>query len=83
MAEYLFTGEHPRLMFGLIQGVNAWHYPESGDPSQLAHGQTVVLEHGDSVKTDDEYPHAELELRAEETETPPAQPVRRAKNTKE
>lgn len=61
MAEYVYTGAVPRNLFGLIQGVNAWHAPADGTPSQLAEGQTVVVDPGDSVRTDKEYVHAELE----------------------
>jgi hypothetical protein len=61
MAEYVYTGAVPRLLFGLSQAVNAWHSPADGNPSQLAEGQTVVVDPGDSVRTDKEYVHAELE----------------------
>lgn len=70
MAEYTFTGVYPRLLFGLSQGVNAWHQPASGDPSTLADGQTIVVEQGDSVRTDKEYAHPELSA-VEEPKTKP------------
>jgi hypothetical protein len=70
MADYVFTGAYPRLLFGLIQGVNAWHSPASGDPSELTHGQTVIAEPGDSVRTTNEYLNAELSA-VEEAEPAP------------
>lgn len=56
---YTFTGEYPRIMTGLIEGVNAEVTPAEGRPA-LVLGQTVVLETGDSLVSSEEYPHPEL-----------------------
>ncbi|QAY16124.1 hypothetical protein SEA_SONALI_11 [Arthrobacter phage Sonali] len=61
MPKYLYTGDHPRVLLGLSQGGNAQHFPASGDPSELVEGQTVVIEPGDSVQTEEPYAHPELE----------------------
>jgi hypothetical protein len=74
MAEYLFTGAFPRVMFGLSQGVNAWHRPASGGPSELVEGQTIVLEPGDRLRTDGDYTHPELSIIPEPVEDTPAEP---------
>lgn len=60
MTDYVFTGSTDRIMFGLVQAVNAWHTPASGDPTGLATGQTIVLCTGDHVQTDEPFEHAEL-----------------------
>lgn len=71
MAEFKFTGTSPRLMFGLIQGVNATVRPATPDAPELSDGQTVVLFPGDNVTIDIEYDHAEL-AEVAPPETPPA-----------
>lgn len=68
MPEYTFTGAYPRVLTGLSQCVNAWHYPASGDPSTIPYGSTIEAHPGDSVRTDEPYVHPEL------TEVEPAAP---------
>jgi hypothetical protein len=53
--EYLYTGDHPRVLTGLSQTVNAFHHPASGNPSTLADGSTIEVQPGDSVTTEDPY----------------------------
>jgi len=77
MAEYTYTGASPRMLFGLAQGVNAWHEPADGNPSQLVDGQTVVIEPGDRLRTAEDYGHAELA--PAEPADPPAPTTTRTK----
>lgn len=67
MHSYIYTGTEPRVLTGLIHTTNAWHSPASGDPSELAEGQTVEVEPGDGVRTEDPYLHPFLD---EVIETP-------------
>lgn len=61
MPKYNYTGAAPRLLSGLIQGVNAHHFPADGAPSDLPDGSSVIVEHGDVVDTGDLlYPAFEL-----------------------
>jgi hypothetical protein len=76
VADYTYTGAYPRALFGLAQDVNAWHHPADGDPSELAAGQTIVVEPGDGLTTTDPYPHPDL------AETPPTKPATKAAATK-
>jgi len=61
MAEYVYTGAVPRLLFGLSQGVNATLHPATPDTAPLADGQTIIIHPGDGLTTAEDYPHAELE----------------------
>lgn len=72
MAEYTFTGAVPRLLFGLAQGVNATVHPATPDTEPLADGQTIVVQPGDRLTTDEEYEHAELQPVT--PDNPPADP---------
>lgn len=56
MPDYKFTGDFPRVMSGLRQGVNALVSGMYAFP----YGSTVVCLPGDTIHTDDPYPHAEL-----------------------
>jgi len=51
--KYNYTGSTPRLLTGLIQGVNAHHTPADGAPTDLPDGSTIVVEPGDVVDTGD------------------------------
>jgi hypothetical protein len=53
--DYKFTGDDPRIMIGLIQGVNAL-----SSNNQTPYGSTVVCRPGGTLHTDEPYPHAEL-----------------------
>jgi hypothetical protein len=66
MADYVFTGAEPRLLFGLSQGVNATLTPAEGNPELVA-GQTIVAYPGDTVTTEEDYNHPELASAASET----------------
>lgn len=59
MPEYTFTGAYPRVLAGLSQGVNASITPAAGEPP--VHGATLEASPGDTVHTDEAYPHPELE----------------------
>jgi hypothetical protein len=60
--KYHYTGDVPRVLNELIEGVNAQHLPADGSESLLVYGQTVVVEPGDSVDTGDLlYPAYQLE----------------------
>ena len=68
MTDYHFTGAYPRVLAGLSQGVNALILPADRDAPP--YGATIEAHPGDSVQTDEPYPHPEL------TEvTPEPQPV--------
>lgn len=56
MSDYKFTGENPRIMTGLVQGVNALVSGETASP----YGSTVLCLRGDTLHTDAPYNHAEL-----------------------
>lgn len=80
---YTFTGAYPRVFFGLSEGVNAHVQPTEAHPD-LVDGQTVVLEPGDHVTTDQPYEHCELEPVADKpapapvptpAPAPPAEPA--------
>lgn len=55
MHEYIYTGEHPRVLIGLSQSVNAFHRTADGDPSQLADGVTIEVARGEGVATEEPY----------------------------
>lgn len=55
MPDYKFTGNYPRVMAGLIQGVNAL---VCGD--NAPYHSTVLCLPGDTLHTDKAYEHAEL-----------------------
>lgn len=68
---YTFTGEYPRIMTGLSEGINAHVNPADGRP-QLVIGQTIILEPGDALVTAEPYPHPEL---TEDPATGPTLPL--------
>ncbi|QGJ93461.1 hypothetical protein SEA_MUFASA8_11 [Arthrobacter phage Mufasa8] len=80
MHSYIYTGTEPRVLTGLIHCTNAWHSPASGNPSELIDGQTVEVEPGDTVRTEDPYLHPLLDEVTEvpdlETKEPAERPVR-------
>lgn len=55
MPLYVYQGEHPRMLFGLAHGVNAENLSRD-----LPEGSTLVVEPGDSIRTDESYEHVEL-----------------------
>lgn len=62
MPKYTYTGEFPRVLTGLIQGVNAHHYPADGSTTAIPDGATVEVRTGDSVDTGDlVYPAHQIE----------------------
>lgn len=75
MPSYVYTGGVPRMLFGLSHGVNA------RGSDRLKPGQTVVVDPGDTVWTEEPYDHAHLE-EIEKSEPPTPAPRRRT-NKKE
>jgi hypothetical protein len=74
MPKYKFTGDTPKFLLGLSEGVTAHtERPEDGLP--VGPG-TVVAYPGDVITTDEPYPHPELELVEDPAEDPA--PKRRA-----
>lgn len=55
MPQYTYTGEHPRILTGLAQSVNATHHPADGAPSDIPDGATIEVSRGDTVVTEDPY----------------------------
>ncbi len=59
MTDYHFTGAYPRVLTGLIQGVNALILPT--DRGAPPYGSTIEAHPGDAIQTDEPYDHPELE----------------------
>lgn len=62
MSKYTFTGSEGRIMFGLIEAVNARTVRGNPDDVPGVDGSTVVLNPGDSLITDEPFEHHELGL---------------------